>query len=252
MREHGTNARYHIDGCRCGPCRAAAVEHERHRRRMIAYGRWQPYVDAQPARDHVLALRAAGMGPKRIAEVSGVPHGSLAKLIYGDKRRGMEPSKRIRPETAAKILAVEPDLYPGGIVDGIGVRRRLRALVALGYSQSHLARRLGVEPTNFYRLIHGKPGRGVSEANRKATGALYDELAMKLPPERGAVRARAAAARHGWVPPLALDDDRLDDPTYKRNREAVSAGVACRGCGQPTTSSKRYCRPCWRERQASA
>lgn len=221
-RAHGTNARYHIDKCRCEPCRAAAREYERTKNRQIAYGRWQPYVDAEPARQHVLALRAAGMGPKRIAEVSGVPHGSLAKLVYGDKTRGMGPSRRIRPETEAKLLAVQPDPYEGAIVDGIGTRRRLRALIALGYLPSHLARRLGFEPSNFWRIVNAAPTKRVERATRDATIALYDELAMILPPSGSrADRARAVAARNNWTPPLGLDDDRLDDPTYKRNRGAV-------------------------------
>lgn len=256
-RQHGTNARYHIDACRCRLCTDAANEYGRNMRRQQAYGRWQPYVDAQPARDHVTTLRAAGMGPKRIAEVSGVPHGSLAKLLYGDKKRGLAPSKRIRPETEAKLLAVTPDPYPGGVVDGTGTRRRLRALVALGHTQSYLAQRLGRTPTNFYKTVHAGPGIGVCEALRHATVELYDELAMILPAqdtplERRRVRdSREVARRNRWVPPLALDDERLDDPTYKQNREAVSEGLACRGCGKATTSAKRYCRPCWRERKAS-
>ena len=226
MRPHGTNARYHIDACRCDPCRAAAAAYENHKRRQIAYGRWQPYIDAQPSRDHVNTLRAAGMGLKRIAEVSGVPHGSLAKLIYGDGQRGLAPSKRVRPETEVKILATRPDPYPGGHVDGVGTRRRLRALVALGYGQYDLAQRLGLTKATFWHMLRRPPYVKVAESTRAAAAALYDELAMTLPSdstplERNRVlRAKAVAARNGWVPPLALDDDRLDDPTYKRNRGA--------------------------------
>lgn len=226
-RPHGTNARYHLDACRCDPCRAAAAAYESHKRRQIAYGRWTPYVDAQPSRDHVNALRAAGMGLKRIAEVSGVPHGSLAKLIYGDGVRGLAPSKRVRPETQAKILATPVDPYPGGNVCGIGTRRRLRALVALGYGQYDLARRLGLAPATFWHTLRRPPYVKVAASTRAATVALYEELAMTLPPtgtpaERNRVkRAKAVAERNDWVPPLALDDDRLDDPTYKRNRGPI-------------------------------
>jgi hypothetical protein len=220
-RQHGTNTRYHIDGCRCQPCRKAARDYERAKNRQIAYGRWRPYVDAEPARQHVLKLRAAGMGPKRIAEVSGVPHGSLAKLIYGDRKRGMSPSRRIRPETAAKILNVELDPYPHAIVAGVGARRRLRALIALGYGQSDLARRLGFEPTNFTRIVNAAPTKGVEERTRAAVAALYELLSMVPPIGATADRTRALAKERGWVPPLGLDDDRLDDPTYKRNRGPV-------------------------------
>lgn len=207
------------------PSRTAA--YERHRTRMIAYGRWQPYVDAEPARQHVLWLRSQNMGPKRISEVSGVPHGSLAKLVYGDPQRGLAPSKRIRPETAARILATRPDPYPRANVPSIGARRRLRALVALGWTQSELARRVGLTRAAFYRMIHTGPETAMHAATVRRAREVYAELSM-TPPPMGTARARydaevarETARRHGWKPPLALDDDRLDDPTYRTNRGAA-------------------------------
>jgi hypothetical protein len=142
---HGTYACYSLDQCRCRPCVDAVTSYERTRTRQTAYGRWQPYVDASPARQHVEELRAAGMGLKLIARHSGVAHGALAKLIYGDAQRRLAPSKRIRPETERKILAVQATIDTLGAtvhVDATGTRRRLQALVAVGWSQSQLARRL--------------------------------------------------------------------------------------------------------------
>ena len=38
--------------------------YNRNRVRQIAYGRWQPYVDAEPARQHVQALQANGIASR--------------------------------------------------------------------------------------------------------------------------------------------------------------------------------------------
>lgn len=185
-------------------------EYNRRRNRAKAYGTWEPYVDAQPARDHVLWLRSQGMGPKRIAEVSGVPHGSLAKLIYGDAQRNLAPSKRIRPSTEARILATQPDLAAGHHVDPLGARRRLRALVALGYTQTHLAQLLGLEKTYFWKILHDET-RGISRGTDDTARRIYDELHMRPGPS---LRARRMAASKSWPPPLAYDD--IDNPHEHR------------------------------------
>jgi hypothetical protein len=111
-RLHGTRARYVMGpgpgqgpGCRCAPCRAANRAAENQRTKLIAYGRWQPYVDAGPAREHVRQLAARGIGWKQAAMLAGVPTGAMSKLLYGGPG-GRPPSQRVRPGTAAAILAV--------------------------------------------------------------------------------------------------------------------------------------------------
>lgn len=193
-------------------------EYNRHRNRMLAYGQWTPYVDAQPAREHVLTLRAAGIGPKRIAELSGVPHGSLAKLIYGDPQRNLAPSKRIRPETEARILAVKPgveSLYPGGLTSATGTRRRLQSLAYMGYPQSWVADRVGVEPAAVWRLLHGRSTR-CAASTQTAVAALYHVHALR--PHRGprAEVTRRTAKDNGWLSPLEWDDIDAEDERTAR------------------------------------
>ena len=85
MKGHGTAVRYSHGGCRCGPCRDAASAAARHRYRMIAYGQWQPFTDATPAREHVRSLQAQGLGWQRIAELSrrGTTHSVLYAVRPG-------------------------------------------------------------------------------------------------------------------------------------------------------------------------
>lgn len=212
---HGTHARYVLDACRCRACRDASAAYERRRYRDIAYGRPR-LVDATESREHIHALQAAGMGWKTIATAAGVGHNVVGKILYGDPRRNMGPSKRVRPDTAAKILAVKPGPLSGVVVDGTGTVRRLQALSSLGWTSPQLANRIGHSPANFTKLVHGR--RDTTIATRDAVTRLYDELWNTPPPQDthrdriAASRARNAARAAGWAPPLAWDDDTIDDP----------------------------------------
>jgi hypothetical protein len=215
-REHG-NAKYHLELCRCPVCWRAARDYESNRRRAIAYGRWQPFVDAEPVRAHVRALGEFGIGWMRVAALSGVPRGSVSKLLYGDPQWGMGPSKQLRPKNAAALLAVEPTLDNlGGAVaiDATGTRRRLQALVAGGWPQARLAVRLGMDPGNFSAAINSQQ---VKVRTVRAVRALYDELWCADPREHGVgnqaySRARNHAQARGWAPVGCWDDDSIDDP----------------------------------------
>ena len=217
--QHGTHACYVLDRCRCRPCARANTAYERARSRRHAYGRFgNDWVDATPAREHVQELAAAGMGLKRIVELSGYSQGAMTKLMYGSE--GRPPTKRIRKANADNILAIRAtvDTLAGGArVDGTGTRRRLQALMTLGWSQMQLAHRLGYEVRNFSYLLHGR--RDVTATNARRVIALYDEL-WDTPPrpanrwEKGGVsRAKNYARTHGFHPPMAWDDDSIDDPT---------------------------------------
>jgi transcriptional regulator with XRE-family HTH domain len=231
--DHGTHACYVLDRCRCRPCADANTAYERTRSRRHAYGRFgNDWVDAQPARDHVRQLMAAGMGLKRIVEVSGYSQGAMTRLIYGSRERGMVPTKRISAQNAAAILAVRATLdtlADGARVDNTGTVRRLQALMVNGWSQSKLARRIGFEVRNFNYLLHGQ--RAVTVGTAKKVRDLYEELWDQQPPRdstghRGAyTRATRYAATRGWLPPLAWDDDTIDDPTATPFDEAPAVGV---------------------------
>lgn len=228
---HGERATYVLDRCRCLPCSSANAQAESERERQKAYGRYDRYVDAEPVRAHVLGLGAQGMGLKRVARAAGVSTGTLSKLVFGVYvgsgsgggckglgERVREPSKRVLRTTAEKLLAVRLALADGAKIsaeDAVGVRRRIRALVALGWSQSKLAERLGITRANFHLA---SDARGVTVGTMRAVEALYDELSMTFPPQAthrdkiAASRARRYATARGWQPPLALDDDLLDRP----------------------------------------
>ncbi|MFF5261325.1 hypothetical protein ACFY4C_20475 [Actinomadura viridis] len=227
--EHGTRARY-VRGpnehdqpgpCRCTPCRKANTADQNNTYRLKAYGQWKPYAAAAPVRAHVESLVAQGLKPKRIARLAGVAPPTLARVLHGDPNRNTPPPTRVKTSTAEAILAVRmvlEDLPDAARIDPTGTRRRIQALVTMGWSLTKLAERSGIHRTNFSLLIHAT---GVRADTARKVRALYDALWDKEPPMGSARdqvsvgKARAWASRQGWASPLAWDDGDLDDPAAR-------------------------------------
>jgi len=208
-----------MTGCAKGCGRRAtrrglcASHYEQRRTRDTAYGRWRTmFVPAEPIRAHIAKLIADGMSKRDICAQAGVSRTMLRSLLVGRPGRGeVKPSSKVAISTAEKLMRVtfQPSRLPAGTgIDAWGTTRRLRALVAIGYTQSELCRRLGWLDSNGTRLFTGKAVT-VRKATAEKVAALYDELAM-LP--GASQRARNHAARKRWAPPLAWDDDLIDDP----------------------------------------
>lgn len=116
-----------------------------------------------------------------------------AKLRY-DKKRKLD-TREGRPRT----------------VPVVGTVRRIRALQALGYSLRSIAETAGLhESTIANPILRGTTTYATTAA---AVARAYDALSMQQPPAGGyAERNRRRARRLGWAPPLAWDDDQIDDP----------------------------------------
>jgi hypothetical protein len=207
---------YKIHRCRCNGCTAANRDYRSRYDRLNAYGRWQPFVDAGPARQHIQALRDARMGVARIAELAGVGYATVNRLIWGIG--GRQPTKRIRPHIEAAILKVRADvdtLVDDRAIDATGTHRRAQALAVVGWSMAAQAERLGWESRNYNAVL--RQGQ-VYVRTARAVRALYDELWDKQPdPSWTVERTRGWAASKGWVGPGAWDDDTIDDPHAEPN-----------------------------------
>ncbi|ALA06697.1 helix-turn-helix DNA binding domain protein [Mycobacterium phage Gravaillia] len=202
-------------GCtKCGatPVRGRGMcsyHYEKMRRYLHSVGAFESMlVPVGPVRDHVRALRAAGMGVHRIGALSGVQPRTVWALT--------DPARRYTERhVAAAILEVDvpsshrldPALADGLRVSIIPTQRRARALAVIGYDQPSLLAALGLPST----------GRGVSKlytAHRphvtakrhREIEALFNELVWTPGPSAEATK-RAVAK--GWWGPWAWDD--IDD-----------------------------------------
>lgn len=200
--QHGTRAAYVADRCRCGDCREANRVDAAARRRAVAYGRWQPFVDAAPARRHIERLRAAGVGVNRIVALSGAGSGTVRQLVYGDRRAGT-PTARIRPETAAAILAV-PLTRPaaGALVPADRTHALVTDLIEAGHPLPVLARLLARTTSSLaVTLTRARVTAGTAEA----VAALHRSL---TPQPRRQPRRATFTDERGW---LTGDSDNTDD-----------------------------------------
>jgi len=200
--------------------RVSHREYARWRSRQIAYGRWQPWADAGPVRDHVHALRRQGASYHAVARAAGVSPMTVHHLVNGSGHRQGQLPCRIGSVQAERLLAVTVPVGATGWRDACGARRRARALVALGHCPAALARGAGVTAPRMTRLLAGRT-RHVSRDFHAAVCGLYEEMWNQVPPERTrreqviAEGARRRAGTAGWPPPMGLDDDRIDDPAYR-------------------------------------
>jgi hypothetical protein len=200
------------DRCRCADCRESCRVYEQARRRKALYGRWEPYVPADEARAHVRSLQAAGMGWKRIAHAAGLSTSVVWKLLYGDRTRNLAPSKRIRPATAAALLAVEPDLAPGARILAFDTWRRIEGLVALGYSKRWIAQQLGAQDNGLQIRTWE-----VEVRTAQAVQALADRIGdTPAPPSQSSARARNYAQERGWLTPAQQWAQEFEDDAEPR------------------------------------
>lgn len=91
-------------------------------------------------------------------------------------------------------------------VDATGARRRIQALMAIGWSSREIMRRLGYSDGSvwLYYADH------LNVATIEKIRALYEDLWDKPGPSKW---TRTFAANRGFLPPLAWDEEAIDDPS---------------------------------------
>jgi Homeodomain-like domain len=225
------------------PARSFHRDYERRRARQIAYGRWDPWVDAAAVRPHIQALRRAGASYQAIARAAGVSPMTVYRIQHAQPFDG----QRVRAVNARRLLDVTPQALDSAAarIDAVGSRRRLQALMAVGHPGADLARYLQVPPRTVWNLVSGTRTT-VSPDLHQAIRELYDRMWDQRPSERtpaerrAAAAARTKAAARGWPTPMGLDDDLIDCPGYLvRTRWRPATGTNVRHLPQPRLRGPR-------------
>lgn len=202
----------------CEPCKRARTKYAKQTRLNRLEGK-PGHVSAAAVRRHLERLRAAGYSADEIPRLSGVSLGTVHRLL-GD------PDARVTRRVARQILAVplpfpdEPVHVPKrGYTDhGWIVARRLRALVAIGYTFQDLEDETGVARWRLRELANEGDGR-VRCTTYWAVVDTYSRLSMH---PRDNAEARRTARERGWFPPFAWDD--IDDPAERPQKSALWRG----------------------------
>jgi len=161
-----------------------------------------------------MALIGSGLTSWQVAREAGVEPATVQRLVKGQVR--------VRATTAEKILRVPMNVRVSvGDVPTVGAVRRIRALYALGHFNRVIAAEAGISRDAVYYLASGKWSTikvGVDDGVRAA----YDRLSMTA---GGSWKTRVHAERNGWAPPLAWDDDTIDDPQAVARTDAEAPVV---------------------------
>lgn len=161
------------------------------------------YKPSAPVVEHINRLRDLGWTLAQIAEEAGVgatvPQATLAK-----KRA------RVLVSTYRGIMSI-PLARRGSMrgVDATGTRRRVQALMRIGWPSREVAARVG---TNPHALLVRLSDERVSYAFAHRIADLYEELARTPGPSR---HARTLAAHLGYPAPASWDDGQIDNPRAK-------------------------------------
>ncbi len=130
------------------------------------------------------------------------PHGTRSRYARGCRCPGCTEGSRIYHKRLRENRSTSAYVSP------VGTQRRLWALARIGWSWPALAERLGVTD-RWPSLLANQWTPTVSRETERRVRELYDLLSLTPGPSP---RAAGWAARRGWVPPLAWDDDTIDDP----------------------------------------
>lgn len=111
-------------------------------------------------------------------------------------------------------------------VDATGTRRRIQALMCLGWSQRHIAALAGTTQQVISVQLHIDT---VTRPSHDRMVAVFEQLSVALPPtdtpgQRLAVgRLKALARRNGWAPPFAWDD--IDNDKHPAGTAPVADSI---------------------------
>lgn len=215
--------------CDCEPCKLARKRYVKQLAFDHAQGRPRR-ISAGPIRTHVRALMAQGLREHQIAVAADLPPTVVRNLLRGNN--GSPPARWVLMPTAQKLLTLDPDdvRAVNTLVPAIGVQRRIQALHYMGHAKNDIGEVLGVTDSRLYVLMR-------QESTGTHTIEEIHRVYLKMRDQRGDNEyARWRAFRLGWAPPMAWDDENIDDPEtiahaqvclIERCRGRVSAHTLC-------------------------
>lgn len=186
----------------CKGCQAFDRAKRQLRNALIKQGKWEGFVPAGPAREHIETLRAAGMSLHDIGRRSGLRESHISAILW-EKRR-------LSPATAKAVLGVTliPAHRRGGVVDATATRRMLQALALQNWSCAAIGAATGEYHASLSRIRNGRTRVSPGIA---ATVADFYAGHIHIP---GPSRAVRCADRASFLPARMWSEANIGDPGF--------------------------------------
>lgn len=190
------------------------------------------YLDASATRAHLAHFVEAGAPLKALARATGLSDTAVKAILDGDHTT-------VQATTAARVNRLTlTRLYSDqatGHLPRLGAARRVQALLAIGWRHQDLA---AAGATGTPRILNC-PGHLVTATTWRQVRDVYDQLCMTHGPS---ATTRQTARARGYPPPLAWDDQTIDDPRAEpahaaqpRACSAIDPVAVDRAIHDPTT-----------------
>lgn len=142
-------------------------------------------------------------------------HGTTKGYAAGCRRQCCRQAMS-RYDKKRKLTILESGA--GFSVSALGAKRRLEALMALGWSADALAAELAWGHRNDVNRI--RSCKWLERKTNESINVLFDRLCMTPGPS---AITKTRAARQGWLPPLAWDD--IDNDPHPPNPQPVEMDI---------------------------
>lgn len=187
-------------GCGCEKCKTL-----RRRKAKLCKIYGSSKVPAGPVIAKVEQLVSEGYSRQAIAAAAGISSRTIFQATLVKRRTVWRTTSD--PILALTRADVVRNSTPVSLVPAVGAARRLQALMRMGWRMSDMA----ANATEYHLInkVRTAPYLRIQAANFLRIQEMYDRLSMKVGPSN---QNRTKAARFGYAPPLAWDEDTIDDP----------------------------------------
>jgi DNA-directed RNA polymerase specialized sigma24 family protein len=183
-------------------------EYKRQKVRLLRNSRGIPsLIDVHRVRSHLEWLWSIGFSDEAISHAAGLPRQTVWQI-----RTGVDERKHVQITRATRLLAVTHIPIPAqdqASVPAVGVRRRIYALNAIGYSARDIATELGVPQSAVWRYtqkhrVYGQTWSRIADLYERWSGTSGTSS-----------QARTIARKRGYAPPLAWHGIDIDHPDHE-------------------------------------
>jgi predicted transcriptional regulator len=161
-------------------------------------------VPAAPIAAHIRTLLDPGVSVRRVAELAGISETCVRQILNGQRTTGVRTATALQALTVSRVRA-----HPKVRVSALGAQRRIQALFTLGWRVKDINAAAGQD---IEHVLHRDT---ILRETHDAVCRAYDTLSMRHGPSTA---TRNRAHKSGYAPPLAWDDDKLDDPRARSAR----------------------------------
>jgi hypothetical protein len=171
------------------------------------------FVDARPMQAVIREWVAMGITMETISQKSGVC-AQMVRWHNSGTYRG-QPIETCLQSTRDAILTADITEADIRFTPALGTRRRVQAMVAIGYPIAWQARQLGLTPARLHHAINKQ--RVLEPKMVNGIRALYGKYGNASPADAGIeqrmiTRTLNKATKYQFAPPHCWDADTIDNP----------------------------------------